>query len=70
MPPAFPRQQRYAKRLGIAGIDFDGSEPVEIRARQFDAPMILSDAPKDASVLSKPFHLKDLVNEVERLLAA
>ena len=29
-----------------------------------------SDAPKDASVLSKPFHLKDLVNEVERLLAA
>src|SRR5678816_3548486 len=29
-----------------------------------------SDAPKDASVLSKPFHLKDLVNEVERLIAA
>ena len=29
-----------------------------------------SDAPKDASVLSKPLHLKDLVNEVERLLAA
>ena len=29
-----------------------------------------SDAPKDAAVLSKPFHLKDLVNEVERLLAA
>ena len=29
-----------------------------------------SDAPKDASVLSKPFHLKDLVHEVERLLAA
>ena len=29
-----------------------------------------SDAPKDASVLSQPFHLKDLVNEVERLLAA
>ena len=29
-----------------------------------------SDAPKDASVLSKPFHLKDLVLEVERLLAA
>src|SRR6202049_5276672 len=27
-------------------------------------------APKDAKVLSKPFHLKDLVNEVERLLAA
>lgn len=26
------------------------------------------DAPKDARVLSKPFHLKDLVNEVERLL--
>ena len=29
-----------------------------------------SGAPKDASVLSKPIHLKDLVNEVERLLAA
>ena len=26
-------------------------------------------APKDAKVLSKPFHLKDLVNEVERMLA-
>jgi two-component system, cell cycle response regulator CpdR len=29
-----------------------------------------SEAPRDASVLSKPFHLKDLVSEVERLLAA
>jgi len=27
-------------------------------------------APKDAKVLSKPFHLKDLVNEVDRMLAA
>ena len=27
-------------------------------------------APKDARILSKPFHLKDLVNEVQRLLAA
>jgi len=27
-------------------------------------------APKDAHVLSKPFHLKDLVREVDRLLAA
>ena len=26
-------------------------------------------APKDARVLSKPFHLKDLVHEVEKLLA-
>ena len=26
--------------------------------------------PKDARVLSKPFHLKDLVNEVGKLLAA
>jgi two-component system cell cycle response regulator CpdR len=26
--------------------------------------------PKDAKVLSKPFHLRDLVNEVDRLLAA
>lgn len=29
-----------------------------------------SDTPKGASVLSKPFHLRDLVSEVERLLAA
>jgi two-component system cell cycle response regulator CpdR len=27
-------------------------------------------APKDAKVLSKPFHLRDLVDEVERLIAA
>jgi two-component system, cell cycle response regulator CpdR len=27
-------------------------------------------APKDSKVLSKPFHLKDLVNEVDRMLAA
>ena len=27
-------------------------------------------APRDAKILSKPFHLKDLVNEVQRLLAA
>jgi two-component system, cell cycle response regulator CpdR len=27
-------------------------------------------APKDAKVLSKPFHLRDLVTEVQRLLAA
>ena len=27
-------------------------------------------APKNAKILSKPFHLKDLVNEVQRLLAA
>src|SRR6185437_7845414 len=26
-------------------------------------------APKDAKILSKPFHLRDLVHEVERLLA-
>ena len=27
-------------------------------------------APREAKILSKPFHLKDLVNEVQRLLAA
>lgn len=27
-----------------------------------------SQAPKDAKVLSKPFHLRDLVSEIERLL--
>ncbi len=29
-----------------------------------------SNAPKDAKVLSKPFHLRDLVNEVQKLIAA
>jgi two-component system cell cycle response regulator CpdR len=29
-----------------------------------------SEAPQDATVLSKPFHLRDLVQEVERMLAA
>jgi two-component system cell cycle response regulator CpdR len=29
-----------------------------------------SKAPKDAKVLSKPFHLRELVNEVEKLMAA
>ena len=29
-----------------------------------------SRAPKDAKVLSKPFHLRDLVNEVHKALAA
>ena len=29
-----------------------------------------SSAPKDARVLSKPFHLRDLVSEVSRLIAA
>ncbi len=29
-----------------------------------------SKAPKDARILSKPFHLRDLVNEVQRLLKA
>ena len=29
-----------------------------------------SKAPKDAKVLSKPFHLRDLVNEVSKLMAS
>ena len=29
-----------------------------------------SKAPKDAKVLSKPFHLRDLVNEVNKMLGA
>lgn len=29
-----------------------------------------AEAPKDAKVLSKPFHLRDLVAEVDRLMAA
>ena len=29
-----------------------------------------SNAPKDAKILSKPFHLRDLVNEIEKMLKA
>ena len=29
-----------------------------------------SQAPKEAKILSKPFHLRDLVDQVERMLAA
>ena len=29
-----------------------------------------NNAPRQAKILSKPFHLRDLVNEVQRLLAA
>lgn len=29
-----------------------------------------SDAPKDAKILSKPFHLRELVSEVDRMIAA
>ena len=29
-----------------------------------------NDAPRDAKVLSKPFHLRDLVQEVDRMVAA
>jgi len=29
-----------------------------------------NNAPKDAKVLSKPFHLRELVSEVERMIAA
>ena len=35
----------------------------------FAAVTLNSDAPKDARVLSKPFHLRDLVREVDRLLS-
>ncbi|MFL5187713.1 MAG: response regulator, partial [Microvirga sp.] len=29
-----------------------------------------SQAPRDAKVLSKPFHLRDLVSEVDKMMAA
>src|SRR6201988_368577 len=36
----------------------------------FAAVTLNNEPPKDARLLSKPFHLKDLVREVDRLLAA
>lgn len=35
----------------------------------FAAVTLNNDPPKDARVLSKPFHLRDLVREVDQLLA-
>jgi two-component system cell cycle response regulator CpdR len=52
--------------------EMDGIELAR-RATELDPDIALnpdSKAPKDAKVLSKPFHLRDLVNEVEKLLAA
>lgn len=57
-----------AKRIkkdtsGLKVMLITGFAAVALKAKQM-APR------KDATVLSKPFHLKQLVNEVDRLLAA
>src|ERR1700733_13066922 len=63
--------------------EMDGIEPAR-RATQLDPEIKVifiprfaavalnpdNHAPRQAKILSKPFHLKDLVNEVNRLLAA
>lgn len=63
--------------------EMDGIELAQLAQKLDPAPKIMfitgfaavalnpkSNAPKDAKVLSKPFHLRELVQEVDRLLAA
>ncbi len=53
--------------------EMDGIELAR-RAAELDPGLKImhpdSDAPRDAKILSKPFHLRDLVNEVDRMIAA
>jgi two-component system cell cycle response regulator CpdR len=83
---AFERLQQEPFTLLLTDIVMPRMDGIELarRAAEIDpelkimfitgfAAVILNNettAPKDARVLSKPFHLKDLVREVERLLAA
>ncbi|MEM6414379.1 MAG: response regulator [Pseudomonadota bacterium] len=72
--------------LLLTDIVMPGMDGIELarRAAEIDAEMKImfitgfaavalnpaNKAPEDAKVLSKPFHLKDLVQEVERVIAA
>ncbi|MEO0398146.1 MAG: response regulator [Pseudomonadota bacterium] len=72
--------------LLLTDIVMPGMDGIELarRAAEIDAEMKImfitgfaavalnpaNKAPEDAKVLSKPFHLKDLVQEVERVVAA
>ncbi len=57
---------------GLSAYNRLREEPFELFITGFAAVALNPDnnAPKDARILSKPFHLKDLVSEVQRLLAA
>jgi two-component system, cell cycle response regulator CpdR len=83
---AFERLKQEPFTLLLTDIVMPRMDGIELarRANEFDPGLKImfitgfaavtlntgSGAPKDARVLSKPFHLKDLVREVDRLLAA
>jgi two-component system cell cycle response regulator CpdR len=83
---AWEALERSAYELLLTDIVMPGLDGIELarRAAEIDpglkivfitgfAAVALSQAhrtPKDAKVLSKPFHLKDLVIELERVIAA
>lgn len=83
---AFERLKREPFTLLLTDIVMPRMDGIELarRANELDPDMKImfitgfaavtlnneASTPKDARVLSKPFHLKDLVREVDRLLAA
>ena len=74
---AFERLRQEPFTLLLTDIVMPRMDGIELarRASELDPELkiVLNNAdaaPKDARVLSKPFHLKDLVREVERVLAA
>lgn len=83
---AFERLKREAFELLLTDIVMPEMDGIELARRAADLDPMLkimfitgfaavalnpdNEAPKDAKILSKPFHLRQLVEEVERLMAA
>jgi len=81
---AYDRLQRESFTLLLTDIVMPRMDGIELARRAseidpdlkimfitgFAAVTLNNDAPKDARVLSKPFHLRDLVREVDQLLDA
>ena len=63
-----------ARRLALSGLRmrYPNRTDLELIELYVGTPFIPPDKrpPQDAKVLSKPFHLRDLVREIDRLLTA